>query len=790
MSDLTGDQLQAAIVSPRYAALTQLGKAVGDIHRWDFTLLREPRLLVPVDVNALVVRDGDEAMVRLPFRTDGEAAADPADPGAARAAGVHLLWSVPSTFGRGTIVADPAAPDDATRRLLQLRPLPDRWVVLRLVVPVGAVDPLVRGWVIEADGATVTPLEDWPDVRTRTETPGTPVPAEQLTVHVGGPNWTTSYDAALGHLALHDPLDDLDALAPNGVVGDALTYVVGGWWSSPQHDPLDGVGSIVGYQERLGTLGWEDPDHPAPEYQAVAAAQSSNTVARMFDLPLATRYAAASPAAQTYRPAASSFVTGAQKVATIPGAPTRTTLLTGRIHGVPWKSTARPDDRPTTAEVNVVLGPTGPSVGAVLASGAITTPTSADEQRNAERLLAAFTSGLLARIEQSDVWPDIDQFEHAQGFSSTAGGIEAVDRFVDKQGGGSDPGSGSRPGRRSNLQYEVLALEANVLWSSVKYPVVLAATKQAKAAGGAKVAIAMSSPDAATAKELARSTMQTRTVERPAPPFQTPVSPVLAVVGAGRRILAAERDEADGTLRVRTSDQTDRGLDGILAADQLLRTIGSGAVPDEMLPLAREALAADPHLAAWRQSRVDGADDFRQAAGVRMRAEASLNYAYYAGDHALLGKITGAVVDSAATRQVAVEGLAKHSLSTGVWAHPEGVTMWGQPWRPMFCEWTAQIDLAGLAELVAADPGGWALGEMDLERTTAFAGGESVTITGRSPLVASVAQALAAAVDRWITDERTRDAAGHGLASVAVEQAMVGLRTHLGQLDVLSVTLD
>jgi len=31
MSDLTGDQLQAAIVSPRYAALTQLGKAVGDI---------------------------------------------------------------------------------------------------------------------------------------------------------------------------------------------------------------------------------------------------------------------------------------------------------------------------------------------------------------------------------------------------------------------------------------------------------------------------------------------------------------------------------------------------------------------------------------------------------------------------------------------------------------------------------------------------------------------------------------------------------------------------------------
>ena len=45
---------------------------------------------------------------------------------------------------------------------------------------------------------------------------------------------------------------------------------------------------------------------------------------------------------------------------------------------------------------------------------------------------------------------------------------------------------------------------------------------------------------------------------------------------------------------------------------------------------------------------------------------------------------------SAAERQQATEGLLRLSMSDGIWAHPEGVTMWGQPWRPMFCDW--QVD--------------------------------------------------------------------------------------------------
>ena len=41
-------------------------------------------------------------------------------------------------------------------------PLPDRWVVVRLLTPVGATTAAVRGWVLEADRAVRVELADWP----------------------------------------------------------------------------------------------------------------------------------------------------------------------------------------------------------------------------------------------------------------------------------------------------------------------------------------------------------------------------------------------------------------------------------------------------------------------------------------------------------------------------------------------------------------------------------------------------------------------------------------------------
>jgi len=592
MSDqvIPPDVLAKAVISPRFIALSQLGVSVGDLVNFDATLLREPRLLVPVDVCALVVRAGDEPMVRLPFRAEDDVAPDPTDAGSAREPGVHLLWSVPAALGRGTLIDDPAAPGDHSRRLLELRTLPDRWVVLRLVVPVGATDPVVTGWVVEADNATVTPLSDWPSVRTNTQTVGTAIPAAQLNVHIGGANWTTSYDASLGRLALHDPLADLDTIAPNGVVGDSISYVVGGWWSVAKNDPLDDVSLLTGYQRRLSDLGWFDPDHPPSESQTTATSQRSVRVAEAFSLPVQQRYKAptAAPQAGVYRSAVSRFAGEAIEAALLPSTPTRSTLLHGRIHGVPLRAVPQPDDRPPATSVGVAVGSAGPSVAAVLASGAMTSAVSVDQQQAAERLLTAFSAGLLARIEEPDVWPEIDQVQHAHGFSSQTGGVDAVDRFVDKAAPGNDPGSGYRPNRRLKIQSELVALDQNLLWSAQKYPTAFLAVAHGKAAASATVPMQSSAPSAAAAAAKALAGATTRSVERPAPPFTAPVAPAVAIVGAGRRLLASEREEANGQLGVRLSDHPERGLAGILAADELLQTLGSGAVPDEMLALARE----------------------------------------------------------------------------------------------------------------------------------------------------------------------------------------------------------
>ena len=440
---------------------------------WDRALVREPRLLVPVDVIALVVRAGDESMVRLPFRSQDEPAPAHDDPGTPRPPGVHLLWTVPTAFGRGKVVDDPAAPGDPTRRVLDLPLLPDRWVVVRLCVPSGATDPIVRGWVIEADTATVTPLADWPSIRTNTQTVGTAVPADRLTVHVGGAMWTMCYDASLGRMALHDPLDDLAQIAPNGVVGDALSYVVAGWWDDVRNDPLDGVGSLKSYHGRLARARLGRPrSSVARERRRQLVREPVRRSRARSTCPKATRFTKSSTIAETMNPAVSGFAHEAIDVAVVPSAPTRTTLLHGRIHGVPLSSTVRPDDRPTRSQVRVALGPTSPSVAALLASGAFASGADENEQRNAERLLTAFSSGLLGRIEQPDVWPDIEQYEHAQGFSSLPGGVEAVDRFVDRPRTGNDPGSGFRHGRRGKNQTVVIDVAQELLWSADKYPTV------------------------------------------------------------------------------------------------------------------------------------------------------------------------------------------------------------------------------------------------------------------------------------------------------------------------------
>ena len=809
MTNVTNDQILQAAQSKRWTALASLGAAAADFNNFDIGLVREPRLLVPVDVQAVVVPAGaaGESMLRLPFR-DSESlpALDVHDPGTPREPGVHLLWSVPAALGRGTITDDPAAPGDATRRRLTLPPLPDRWVVLRLAVVSGATDPTVRGWVIEADAATVTPLTDWPATTTNTQSLGTAITREQLTMHVGGPVWAQCYDAALGRLALHDPLDDL---ANVQLEGDEVSYLVAGWWSQSSDDPLDGIGTDTAYHARLAELGWNDPDHPASAQDTRDTTAARDMLSAAFGVASPSRFTQpvelappanaqrgaavsetlsgqVSPTAEVFRPAYSGFLNQAVSVALIPPAPTRSTLLHGRLHGVPLHGAPAPDARPGADALRVVLGCNTSDLAATLmASGTGMGQVDDDQRRSAERLLGAFSAGLIMRLQDSDVWAEVEEYEHAQGFGSLPGGTEAIDRFVDRPGAPTDPGAGFRPGavaptsQKAAITPALGGGSATILWNAIQRPVAtmtVSADLSQRVAGhfDARANAVPPTPNATV-----------REVPRPAPRFQFPAAAMVAIAGGGRQLSAVEREEADGLLQCRLSNQVSNGLAGVVSAQDLLASIGSGAVPPEVLDLAREALAEDPYLTGWRTRRASGTGLDPTVINTRVVAEAAVSYSYYAADDARLTNIVATPVTSAPDRQRAVEGLLRLSLSDGVWSHPEGVTMWNQPWRPLFCDWEVTLELGPLA--------GWDLGGTDTDPTTdpkaaPVTTPDTVTFTGRSPLVNGAARTLAAGIATWLTQERQRS--GDALADPNTEAALAALQQQLFELDLQSVALD
>ena len=116
--DLTPERLAKSVYTDRFAALARADVDLATWKTWDKLLVREKRILVPVDVQAYVVPvGGQEACVDV-AGVDGDPA--PFDAGAVRPAGVHLHWALPATHVGGSL--------DAAEYALQLLRFPYRQV--------------------------------------------------------------------------------------------------------------------------------------------------------------------------------------------------------------------------------------------------------------------------------------------------------------------------------------------------------------------------------------------------------------------------------------------------------------------------------------------------------------------------------------------------------------------------------------------------------------------------------------------------------------------------------------
>ncbi|CCK31822.1 hypothetical protein BN159_7443 [Streptomyces davaonensis JCM 4913] len=817
-----------------WSALVRSDLRVGEVRTWDPDLLREPRVLVPVDVQALVVPDGGEPAVRLPGPlTPGATASaqvldgpQPFDPGTPRPAGVHLHWALPDTLLRGqlrdprpprepgTPAPAPAGPDAAGGGL-GLPPLPDRWAVLRLLAAEGAATgtatPVtVRGWVLDASKAVAWDLPQYP-AGTPMPLPSAPVvPKAGLTGAAGGSlTWTGGYDAAFGRFAWHDPLDDvlsdptLGGAVPGGPVGGKATYLVVGWWSDPELDPLDEVRTEGGLGERLTALSWRllpGAGHSTggQSGKETGKAKRAGTVG----LRHAGRWASAQGTAlddvarHAVREAPASLAAHARLIrpGRDPGAEA-STLLHGAVIGVPVMGAPGTDPRPAPGATRLAFGDCTDEVAGALAATGM--GLSDDSRAATERLLVAFTSRLMPRLGSPDGFAEVDQARHAAGFTSVDPGEPAETDRVRTGRATVPPRTRRTASAVGKGGVDKIVGKVTLSFATRKVRGLLAeeerwqtAAQQPGSPGG--TAGGVPAADTGPGEEI---------VQRPAPRRYVPSDPVVAVAGAGRSLRHGKdgRGSQDARLGVRRPTQIVSGYDGVVAGSDLLRSLGSGALPPEAVALAAEALLLAPYLGHWL-ARVGAASAVGlDPKGVltRIAAELALRYDDAGAYTAASGLSVAAVprpVDAvqgsgAAARDVVAERLRRHSLLNGVEPDPVAITAWAQPWVPLWLESEVRLDSAAPPDELT----GWQPGPVDLEPAASAQGPavhDTTTVALRVPLTTGPAEILAGAVARYVADEDERDRQGIGEIDQATRDRLHALASAAGSLDLLGAALD
>jgi hypothetical protein len=803
-SQFDPEVVKKAMVSPRWSGLVRLDTTVDAIARWDPLLLRDGRVLVPVDVQALYVPPGDTTQfVRLPCgltTPDGQPPENMPDPmavGAPRAAGVYLHWAPPDSLLRGSLENVP----DASRNRLSMPPLPDRWVVLRILAPNNSNTPVVTGWVLEADTAKAIPLVKWPAQSAATPAGGKTVTKDQLTGTVGGSvNWTGIYDASVNRFAFHDPLTDVAAAAPNGVVDDLAAYVVAGWWSDPKLDPLDVADTVASLSARLAELDWSlmsdaEGGDQINQNRSVASARRETvglqTAARYGKVQQATaasvfsdaRVLEAATPAKSFSPLASRFVDGAASViATEPRWP-RSTLLHGVVHGVPVKGPVVVDQRPDPASVDAALGHDGDDVAAALAAAGLGITAAAD-RRAMEKLLSAFTGQVLAEFGTADGVVDAEEHEHSAGFSSRPGGQGPLERL--RKGAEAGPLSMGRAARSEASR--LAAGPLSKLTTAIKFVGRSRADLYKATIFDQRAALAAF----AGTPPVSDPKVEVREVRRPVPRYWVALDPVLAMRGVKRslRYIADGRFSHDGKLPCRWPSQVPTTAPGILDGRDYIASLPNGSIPDEILLLARNAVVQDPYLVPWlapaeaKRRQLDAATVSR-----RFAAEAAIRYgarAVYDGTTSAFQTATAAAAPQQASligRAQISDQLRRFSMFAGVDMSPVGVTAWSQPWAPLWLEWEVEIRARDRLD-------GWTLAQIDLDPAAALPTNPPQTFRGRSPLHTGTARTLAASIEQWLRAEEQRDKDNQGEVNNATAQALQQIADGIGYLDIMTGTLD
>ena len=378
----------------------------------DPTIGRIPRVLAPVQVDALVLREARDGFAdcRMADPDPAGGRQDLAPPpfaelAVSRPKGVHLHWALPD----GLTHSRPTAPDteDGTAPLADLPPIPDRWLVVRYALGTTPDHRRLRGWVIDAGGTdpVVHDLDAW-----RETGAGAEAGHELTALGPGDLAWSAYYDNVVGRLGFHDPLDD----GAHGPLG----YLVCGWYADAGLDPLadPSITSVSAFLGRMAELGWSLP--PGQLEQDVLA------------MPSATPAALLAPATAG----------GRGPLVTDGSWWPEGMLLHGSAVGIGWPDAGWPGVEegllgaslggpPDPATTRVALGATPSDALSALMVGFLAAAQGVpeDEVLSEDRMLEAFQLGLLSEIDHPDGRVRLDSRLHADGFRAISGGQLVAD---------------------------------------------------------------------------------------------------------------------------------------------------------------------------------------------------------------------------------------------------------------------------------------------------------------------------------------------------------------------------
>ena len=680
-----------------YRSTVQLAAAHGIgakvLETWSENVSRVPRVLVPVALDVLVVRQSgappaDCRLAKPPPTPEGE---EPPDAATLRAPpfalldsprprGAHLHWALPDAITR---LRDPG---DGT---VAAPPVPDRWLVVRLsgAGGLGKKRRHVAAWVLEAVDPTprVTPLADW---RERGVATGT-----ATALGWGDPAWAAYYDNVARRLAFHDPLD--------GVTGP-IAYAVCGWWSDPVRDPLGDpkIRSLAAYRRRLGELGWSvSGDLRAATRRAVEADDVAGK--------LGVRRGG-----KGKRPSKGRFVSPLA-------------LLHGSAVGIGWPQaggTLAGDEvggPPAPGEVAIALGATAAqAVGELVAH---------ENGRRAEaRLVEALHLGSLRDADRPDGRGRLDVRLHAAGFASLPGETSS-ERIVHQRP--SEPRGGGATGGANSLS----AIIGGSFDVDIGVDLGAAGVGKLDGALGWLRDQDADEPEATPAEEV---------VARSGPRRYRPMDPSLMLRGAGRSFKHGGdgRFTQDGSLACRLSGEAIHRL-GVLLPDGsrgfveggelLVGWGGSGSVPPECDEIVRELVLLDPGSAPAAADAVlagravpSSAERERQEQRVAVEQTAWWITRDPRADHA---------------------EIVERTDLEGTLPSPLAILPPSRPWLPRHVDWRLEVT-------PDARPESWRLGEIDLEPAEQGANADPITVEGRTLLTGGAALALASAARQALAD--------------------------------------